>query len=338
MRNRVLLAALSRHCRVTVLTPSLPSTTGRLVAGLARFLAHRSDYDVCFAGFYGQPIAVALSALQCKPIILDAYLSTFDTLCEDRRWFDPNSLMGRLAYWLDLQSCQVASFVITDTQAHSRYFVERFGIFRDKLRTIYVGCDESLFYPRDNVIANPGRVEVFYYGAFLPLHGTEIIVRAAALLRDRPEIHFTLGGDGVRRQAIQEMVSELALDNVELVGWIPVEDLPDYISRASICLGGHFSNVPKAARVISTKTFQFIAMRKPTIVGDNPATQELFVPGEQICTVPMDNPAALANAIGLLADDETLCNRIAVGGYEVFQRQLTGSVISDQLLSIISEI
>jgi glycosyltransferase involved in cell wall biosynthesis len=337
MRNRVLLAALGMHFDVTVLTSDTPGTVGRVMGELTRFLTSRPDYDVCFAGFYGQPIAIALSVLQRKPIVLDAYVSTFDTLCEDRRWVRPSSPMGRLAHWFDRHGCQVAARVITDTQAHALYFTENFGVPVDKIGAIYVGCDESLFYARDDVPAIPERFEVFYYGAFLPLHGAEIIVQAAALLRDRPEIHFILGGDGMRHAAVQQLVSDLALTNTDLVGWIPLEHLPDYIARASICLGGHFSTVPKAARVISTKTFQFVAMRKPTIVADNPATREVFVHGEHVYAVPMGDPVALAEAIEALADDAALRQRIASGGYELYQQRLTTHAIAEQLVPVIQE-
>jgi glycosyltransferase involved in cell wall biosynthesis len=273
IRNRVLLNALRRTFQVVVFTAHARSTTARIAAGLAHFVAQRPHYDVCFVGFYGQPIAIALSRLQRKPIVCDAYVSTFDTLCEDRRWFAPRSPVGRLAYWLDRRCCQGVDRIVTDTQAHTRYFASTFSIPESKFTTIYVGCDETLFHPRDEAPADLQRFEVFYYGAFLPLHGTDVIVQAAALLRDRSEIHFTLGGDGACRAQVQQMVTNLALTNVDLVGWISLEQLPAHIARASICLGGHFSTVPKAARVISTKTFQFIAMRKATIVGDNPATR-----------------------------------------------------------------
>ena len=337
MRNHVLLNALRLHFDVTVFTTGVRGIIARTLTGLARFIACRPDYDICFAGFYGQPIAIALSVLQHKPIIFDAYVSTYDTLCEDRRWFHPDSPVGHLAYWLDRRSCQIAARIITDTHAHARYFAETFGIPKDKLVPVYVGCDETLFYPRDKAPADSRDFEVFYYGAFLPLHGTEVIVQAAALLRDRPEIHFTIGGDGMRRTVVQRMVADLALTNVELVGWIPLEQLPDYIARASVCLGGHFSTIPKAARVISTKTFQFLAMRKPTIVADNPATRELFTHGEHVYAVPMGNPAALAEAVRTLADDSVLRHRIACGGYEVFQRQLTTRAIADYHLAPIIE-
>jgi len=271
--------------------------------------------------------------LQRKPIVLDAYVSTYDTLCEDRGWFRPRSPLGRLAFWLDQRSCDVAARVIVDTQSHAHYFATMFDLPQDKLAPVYVGCDENLFYPRADTSGAPDLFEVFYYGAFLPLHGTDIIVQAAALLRDRPEIHFTIGGAGARYAAVQSMVAELSLETVDLIGWIPLEQLPTYIAAAAVCLGGHFSTIPKAARVISTKTFQFIAMRKPTIVGDNAATRELFVPGEHVSAVPMGDPEALAAAIRALADDEGLRQRIAAGGFQVFQESLTTRAIFERQLA-----
>jgi glycosyltransferase involved in cell wall biosynthesis len=160
-------------------------------------------------------------------------------------------------------------------------------------------------------------------------------VQAAALLRARPEFRFSIGGDGTQLATVKQMITDLALNNIDLVGWIPLEQLPDHISRASICLGGHFALIPKASRVISTKTFQFVAMQKPTIVGDNPATRELFCPGEHVYAVPMGNPEALARAIQTLAADSELRSRIASGGFEIFQRRLTPGVVADQIASII---
>jgi glycosyltransferase involved in cell wall biosynthesis len=325
------------HFDVTVYTADARGTVVRTLASLARFIARSPAYDVCFAGFYAQPLAVALSTLQRRPIVLDAYVSTYDTLCEDRRWFRPRSPVGRLARWLDERSCQIATHIVTDTRAHAGYFQETFGIPDSKFTTIYVGCDETLFHPRDEAPSNRQRFEVFTYGAFLPLHGVEVIVRAAALLRDRPDIHFTLGGDGTRRRAVERLIAELGLTSVDLVGWIPLEQLPGHIARASVCLGGHFSTVPKAARVIPTKTFQFVAMGKPTIAADNAATRELFTPGEHVYGVPMGNPAVLAQAIRTLAGDGDLRQRIAAGGHRVFSERLTTKAIADNLVPIIQE-
>jgi glycosyltransferase involved in cell wall biosynthesis len=136
---------------------------------------------------------------------------------------------------------------------------------------------------------------------------------------------------------VKRQVADLDLPNLDLVSWIPLARLPEYISRATICLGGHFSTVPKAARVISTKTYQFIAMRKPTIVGDNPATREILVHGQHAWTVPMGDPADLAAAIQTLSDDAGLRQHIANGGYKMFQEKLTTPIIGNQLANSVQE-
>ena len=123
-----------------------------------------------------------------------------------------------------------------------------------------------------------------------------------------------MGFADVRRHA-----SDLALDNVTFADWISIERLSDCFARATICLGGHFSTVPEAARVIATKTFQFMAMGKPTIVGDNPATRELFRPEEHVLAVQKGDPAALAQAIERLTDDRAQRDIVALAGHNVFQ-------------------
>lgn len=338
IRNRVIINALQRNYDVTIMTGEGNSIPFRTCTGLVKVIYKRPQYDVVFAGFYAQPIVIVFSLFQNKPIIFDAYVSTFDTLCEDRGWFRPTSVVGKLAFWLDQNSCKKASAILTDTKANSNYFNSVLGAEKNKLSTVYVGYDESVFFPRHEVTGDNGSTTVFYYGAFLRLHGTEIIIQAANKLRDVPEIRFILGGTGKQVAYIRKMVSELDLPNVELVGWIPYNKLPDYISQATICLGGHFSQVPKATRVISTKTFQFMAMRKPTIIADNPATRELFTSGEHAYSVPMGDPDALANAIQVLAKDRNLCQHIADGGYNLLQQKLSAEIMARELDNIIKDV
>lgn len=334
IRNRVLLAALRMHHDVTVLTPELRGTPARLAAGLARYVAQRPRCDVIFAGFYGQPLALALARLAREPVVLDAFVSTYDTLCEDRRRFRPGSPVGRLAFWLDAESCRRAQRVLTDTAADAAYFHATFGVPEAKLVPIYVGCDESLFFPRPPTDRGAG-CHIFYYGAFLPLHGVETILNAAEKLQRFPAIRFTIGGAGPGLRQMQQLAADLALRNVAFPGWIPIERLPEQIAAADICLGGHFSTIPKATRVITTKTFQFVAMARPTIVGDNAATRELFMPGEDVLAVPMGDPAALAEAILALAEDAALRDRLAAGGRARFAARATTASIGQQLAELI---
>lgn len=338
IRNRVLLTALRRCCDVISLTGNGRNIVTRSIGGLLKWGVQRPVYDVALAGFYGQPIAIILALFQRRPVILDAFISTYDTLCEDRKLFHPHSILGRLAYWIDQKSCQLAQIVLTDTWANAQYFSSQFGISKEKFRVIYIGCDESIFHPQPDVLPTSSQCEVFYYSSFLPLHGVETIIQAAASLKNRKDIQFIIGGYGPLFESIQRMVQGFRLENVNLIGWIPLERLPFYISRATICLGGHFSLIPKASRVIATKTYQFIAMSKPTIVGDNPATRELFTHRNHVYAVRMGDPASLADGIVELVETPHLRNFIAENGYMLFKSRLAIDKIVDQLKDLIEEV
>jgi len=338
IRNRVLSNALKINFDVTVSNNSEKNIVFRSLNGIYEAILNNPHYDIIFAGFYGQLIALALSKFQTKPIILDAYVSTYETLCEDRKLFRGKSFLGRLFFLLDKISISNSRIVLTDTIANMEYLAKVFNISRDKFRVIYVGCDEDLFFPRTSNDNYSSRCEVFYYGSFLPLQGIDIIIQAANLLKSHNDIHFTIGGYGLDFNSILDIAKKFKLDNIDFVGWIPFDKLPIYIAKSDICLGGHFSTIPKARRVISTKTYQFIAMRKPTIVGDNIATRELFINKEHVYAVEMGNPYALANAIEELSKDQKLKDYIAENGYLFFKERLTIKSIAADIFMLIKSI
>ncbi len=317
VRDLLVRRALRRHFDLTEVTDtrhgSLLLRHLRLLPRLV--LALRGSYDLIFVGFYGHLLVNALGKWARKPIIFDAYLSTWDTLCFDRQTFGPQSVPGRLAFWIDQQSCLRARHSLLDTQTHARYFVDTFGVPSSKFSAYYVGYDEEQFQP---ALEKPAakRFVVFYYASFVPLQGVEYIVRAAKLLEAEEDIDFHIIGWGMTYDRTRRLAEELALKRLIFDPPVPYSELPQAISNASICLGGPFGSSGKAGRVIAGKTFQFLAMAKPTIVGDSPANRELFRHGEDVWMCKMADSRALAAAILDLKRDAALCERIARRGYE----------------------
>ncbi len=58
--------------------------------------------------------------------------------------------------------------------------------------------------------------------------------------------------------------------------WVPYEELPDYVSKADVCLG-IFGDTEKAQRVIPTKAIDALALQKPLVTGDSQAARELLI-------------------------------------------------------------
>jgi len=335
IRNWMIWQALTRRYRLTVATEAVRPALSRYAQALLRVArSMRHGPDLIFVGFYGQPLVLPLRALTRRPLVLDAYVSTYDTLCFDRQWFRPRSPVGRLAYALDFWACRLADHVLFDTTAHRDYFIHTFSVPLAKTSVLYVGCDESHFRPHS---APPpdGTFKVFTYASFLRLHGVKYILQAARLLADQEDISFTIGGAGARLDAMKRLARDLYLPNVRFPGWIDFSELPSQIAQADLCLGGHFSAVPKASRVIATKTFQFLAMGRPTVVGDNPANREVLLHRQNAYLCRMADPAALAAAILELRDDAGLRRHIAESGLALYRQRFTVEATAQALQAVL---
>ncbi len=329
-RNRTIVRALERRHKVTTVSSASASYPSRLAAVVPRILNASSKFDVYLAGFLGQPLMPFLRARRLKPIILDAFISVYDTLCLDRRTFSPRSPIGRVSRWLDAQALRWARCVLTDTPASADFMAEEFGIARSKFLPVPVGADESLFYPQPGPTGND--TEVLYYSSYLPLHGTPTVIEAANLLRERPEITFTLIGSGPERSLVEGLARRYGLSNCRFINSVPLEELPARLAACHIFLGGHFnSESAKARRVVPGKVYQGLAMAKPTIVGECEAGRDWFRHGESAYTVPMGEPNALANAILKLAGSARLRDRIGQGGRALYEQEFSEAVVATLL-------
>lgn len=336
VRNAMMLKCLAGiGVEILDCTDSSASYPARYLAVMRNFLSRKGeDFDCVFIGFLGQPLVPLISLFTDKPIILDAFVSVYDTLCFDRKRFKPGSLTGRFLRWLDRYACEKSSLVLLDTNEHISYFSDTFGLLRGKFRRVLVGADESIFFPRQ-VERGDGRFRVFYCCSFLPLHGAEYVVEAAARLNGEQTIEFVVVGRGPERERIEALAKRRGADNVRFIDWLPFEALPGEMARADVCLGGHFSDIEKAGRVIAGKTFQFIAMKKPVIVGDCPGNRELFSDRHNALFVRVADADSLAHAILELKNDADLRGRIARAGYETFMKFGATGVLAEELRDII---
>jgi glycosyltransferase involved in cell wall biosynthesis len=276
----------------------------------------KRDIDVIIIGFRGHEIFPLIRLLTNKPIVFDAFISIYDTLCFDRKKYSSSSVIGGMAHWLDRYCCKKAEKVILDTNVHINYFSKTFKIPREKFSRVFVGADQKVFFPK-NLETDSKKFEIFYYGTGLPLQGIDIILKAAKLLEHEPDIRFKIVGPIQKK--LELLINQLDLNNVEFINWVPYKELSQEIAKADICLGGHFSSIDKAKRVISGKTFQFLAMKRPVIVGKNEATRELLRDKENCLMVNMGDAQDLARVIVELQTNNQLRNSIAEAGYQIYK-------------------
>lgn len=77
---------------------------------------------------------------------------------------------------------------------------------------------------------------VMFAGNIGSAQAVEVIVDAAARLREHKDIQFVVLGDGSRREWMLQQVKERGLDNLHLPGRFPVETMPGFMQKAAALL------------------------------------------------------------------------------------------------------
>jgi glycosyltransferase involved in cell wall biosynthesis len=302
-----------------------PSAALRLLAGEARLLKPPApEFDVLIVGYPGHfDLPAARLAARGRPIVFNPLVSLVDTLVDDRGRFRRGSLPARMLAAIDRRALRAADLIVADTEANADDLARRGRIAHKKVAVCFVGAEERVFQPG---WAPREPFTALFVGKLIPLHGLDTVLAAARLL---PEVRFRVVGGGQLEQLL-----DARPPNVTWVPWVEYERLPEEL-YGSGCALGIFGTSAKAARVIPNKAFQALACGTPLVTGDTPAARELLVDGVSALLVQPGNPEALANAVGRLAADHALAERIGTRGLAAYQAEASEEVLGARWRSLL---
>ena len=308
---------------------SYPRRFAQVLWALTQTPADR--YDVVFLGFFAQPIFPFVRLLTRKPIISDLYFSIYDTFITDKKLAARKHPLGKLCLWLDRDTLRHSRLLFSDTAGTAEYLASLMPPPARPITRLWISAQPEIFRPLPLLDA-PGAGEKFrllFYGGFIPLQGVEIIIRAAALLRDEP-VHFDIVGTGQTFAQSRELDTQLGNGNTTFHGWKSQNDVLELAVGSHVVLG-IFGATEKAQRVIPNKVYEGLAMAKPVLTGETPAIRELLTPGHDVVTCAMADADALAAAIRWSLQHYADLRRIAVNGHQTFAGKASPTVVADVL-------
>ncbi|QFT60812.1 putative glycosyl transferase (plasmid) [Sulfitobacter sp. THAF37] len=260
------------------------------------------QHDLVIVPYLGQFDVIVLwpfARLRGRPVVLDLFLSLYDTVVNDRKMVPSGGFVARCLRTLERLSCRAVDTVLLDTEVHAARIAQVLGLDPEKFDAVPVGVEPGAFAHVAPHVPHEGRTRVLFYGQLIPLHGVETILAAALSERGR-QYDWHIIGSGQDRPRVAHALAAEKSDHVRWDDWVPYAELAQAIETTDICLG-IFGTSDKAAGVVPNKVYQSLFAGRAVITRDGPAMREVFAQADPaLQLVPAADPFAILDAIDRL--------------------------------------
>lgn len=254
----------------------------------------KKDYDVVFVNQLS-PVMMACAGIKYKvkhnkKLVLYCLDLWPDSLCTGG--VQSGGTVYNLFKKISDRIYKKADKILVTSRNFTKYFIEKFGIDENKIDYLPQYAEE-LFKPEPYVKSET--LQLTFAGNIGAAQSVETIIRAAKLL-EAENVCFKIAGDGSALEDCKKLASELQVKNLEFLGRLPVEQMPE-LYRKSDALLVTLSDDPLISLTLPGKIQSYMAAGKPIIGAINGETPEIIAEANCGICVRAEDSEALANGI-----------------------------------------
>jgi len=256
-----------------------------------------------------------------------------------------NKTIIKFALLLERRLYKSASLINVLTPAMKNSLITKKGVAENKIIYFPNAADFELSeHLITNATTNSLRKEldlptdkliVCYVGAHGVANHLIQILDAAVLIKNEPII-FLLLGDGMQKATLQEIATQRNLSNVVFRPAVPKGEAMKYFLASDIGM----SILKKAETfktVFSNKTFDYMACKKPIILGIDGVSRELLATADAGIYVEPENPEAIANAALLYLHNRELIAAHGENGYRFVKANFDRKILATNYIQTLSK-
>lgn len=265
-----------------------------------------------------------------KPVIFDPLISRYLTKVVDygHYWKAPQK------WWIDFRDFHNCDLLIADTEAHLAYYKQTFHLSKIATAVVPVGVHTDEYTAQ--LPSVEGNLKVGFYGTFVPLQGTSLIVEAIAELKGEKGLEFSVLGTGYLYEDNRKMAKNLGLDLDIFKGWISYDELAHKIAGFDVGLGV-FGGSKKTDLVVPNKLYHYAASAKAIITKSNAAVAEVFEDNRDIWTIE-SSASALAEKIIYARNHRAQLQTIGRAAREKIEAEYSHKAVAQRLLTALSRL
>jgi glycosyltransferase involved in cell wall biosynthesis len=177
---------------------------------------------------------------------------------------------------------------------------------------------------------------LLYAGIIGHAQGLEVIIHAAAQVKEFQNIKFVLIGSGPEKERLQELKKEMHICNVFFFDAVGKKEMPAIIAASTVSVVP-LKRLDLFKGAIPSKIFENLAMKKPILLGVEGEAKDLFITAGNtgLAFIPED-PEDLANKTLQLYNNRELLLQLGENGYRYVQENFTRDKIATEFYNWIT--
>lgn len=270
-----------------------------------------------------------------KLIVIDVFISLYDTAIIDRQLADSNSIKSKIIYYIEKRAFNSSDYIVVDTDMNQQYYAELFKISKNKFAPIPLATNEIDFQESEYTPDNTAQCRILFIGTLIPLHGIDTIIEAARILKENRQIHFHIIGDGQDSDYVKNYIKENPGNLSWNRNWHSSKELNQEISKSDICLG-IFGSSQKTQRVCPYKIYHYARVGRAIITANTKWTSNIrgYDNAMPFMLTDVNNPDQLANRVLQLTQSVELRIKFAIKSKDYYVENFTVDSSTKKLLEL----
>jgi len=214
--------------------------------------------------------------------------------------------------------------LITCDAEHMKKAMIKFGVKEEKIKIINFGIDTKKFTPgsKNEELKEKLRISkrkiIISLRSLYPIYDIETLIKAIPLVLSHfPKTIFIIAGEGFQKDELKNLAEELNVSgNIKFTGFIPNEELPNYLRTADVYVSTALSDGG-----ISASTAEAMACGLPVVITDMADNKRWVIDGKNGFLIPAKSPQILAEKIIDLLKNESRGKKFGAKARETIEER-----------------
>lgn len=306
---------------VKVISVDTPSKSNLKVAArrckpnlekIGKLLGKKEKFDFVLTIFHPFHL-VPNAAISCaKALGIPSIIKIDDAIYEKSSGL--KTIQRKIEKMISTRSLRNASRVLVSNEPTKEIMKSYYSVEEEKISIVPNGVDLSFFRP-----AKKDPKKLVFSGVMYHHRGLDMLLESApAVIKQVPDVRFVLLGDGPEMNELQNIVKKNNLEsNIEIKGWVERQNIPTYLSDASIGIGP-LKRTTVTENALPIKVLEYMASGLPIIAKTGTLPNDVLINNENGYFV--ENSSDLSKNIIKLLKNPELVEKMGKISFDMVQK------------------